>query len=128
MYSPGTEESISLKTTHRTYQQRAYTTKAGYAQLDAVLRECARLYNAALEEWKTVYKVAGVGRTLYDQSKQLTLVRADDPEGWGALHTEIGRGALRRLGRARQAFFRRVKAGEKPVYPRFKSGRHWHTI
>jgi transposase len=31
---------------------------------------------------------------------------------------------LRRLEKAFQAFFRRVKAGEAPGYPRFK-GRHW---
>ena len=35
---------------------------------------------------------------------------------------------LRRADRARQAFYRRVKAGETPGYPRFKSGRRWHTV
>ena len=38
------------------------------------------------------------------------------------------RGVLRRADRARQAFYRRVKAGETPGYPRFKSGRRWHTV
>ena len=117
-----------MSSVHRTYQIRGYTTSQGYGRLDTVLRQCAVLYNAALEEWKTAYKVAGVSRTYYDQCKQLTLVRADDPELWGALNVRIGRGVLRRLGRARQAFFRRVKAGQTPGYPRFKSGRRWHTI
>ena len=35
---------------------------------------------------------------------------------------------LRRLDRARRAFFRRVRAGEKPDYPKHKSGRHWKSI
>ena len=46
----------------------------------------------------------------------------------GALSLQVARGVLRRLDRARQGFFRRVKAGEKPGYPRFKSSRRWHTI
>ena len=65
-----------MKTTHRTYQQRAYTTKAGYAQIDDVLRECARLYNAALEEWKTAYKQVGVSVSMYSQFRELTMVRS----------------------------------------------------
>ena len=114
--------------THRTYQLRGYTTSTGYDLLDAVLRQCAVLYNAALEEWKGAYKQAGVSRTYYDQTKEFTLIRQDDPDMWGALSLHIGRGVLRRLDRARQAFFRRVKTGDVPGYPRFKSGRHWNTI
>lgn len=37
-------------------------------------------------------------------------------------------GVLRRAENARQAFYRRVKAGEKPGFPRFKSRRRWRTI
>ncbi len=92
------------------------------------MTNCARLYNAALEEWRTAYRQAGVSLTMYDQMKELTGIRQDDPDGWGALSLQVGRGVLRRLERARQAFFRRVKAGEKPGYPRFKSSRRWHTI
>ena len=96
--------------------------------MDDVMTNCARLYNAALEEWRTAYRQAGVSRTMYDQMKELTGIRHDDPDGWGALSLQVGRGVLRRLERARQAFFRRVRAGEKPGYPRFKSSRRWHTI
>ena len=113
---------------HRTQRHRAYTSAAGYDRLDDVMTSCARLYNAALEEWRTAYRQAGVSLTMYDQMKELTGIRQDDPGGWGALSLQVGRGVLRRLDRARQAFFRRVKAGEKPGYPRFKSSRRWHTI
>lgn len=40
--------------------------------------------------------------------------------GWGALAVEVARGVIRRRDRASQAFFRRVKSGEAPGYPRFK--------
>ena len=143
------------------YQLRGYLAKAGYEELDGVLARCARLYNAALQEWRDSYSVhAGyvhaldpmTGKrklrkdgsdylynelrvkrkddnppTYYDQLKEFTLVRADD-ESWSSLDVNVGRGVLQRLERAKNAFFRRVKAGEKAGYPRFKSGRRWKTI
>ena len=119
---------------HQTYQVRGYCSPTGYERLDEVNRECARLYNAALQEWRDAYQVTsqwrekGTSPSLYDQMKQFTQVRADDPEGWGGLSQHVGRGVLRRLERARQAFFRRVKAGQKPGYPRFRSSRRWSTV
>ena len=111
---------------HRTYQHRAYTSKGGYARIAEVLRESARLYNAALEEWRWAYR-AGVSVSLYSQYRELTAIRADDAF-WGGISVEVGRGVLRRADRARQAFYRRMGNGETPGYPRFKSGRRWHTI
>ena len=106
---------------HKTYQVRAYANTAGYDRLDNVLRNCARLYNAALEEWQLAYRHKGhalsVSRTKFDQMKELTGIREDDPEFWGAVSSQIGRGVLVRLDRARQAFFRRVQAGDTPGYP-----------
>ena len=111
---------------HKTYQHRAYTSRVGYETLAEVMRESARLYNAALEEWRWAYR-AGVSISLYSQYRELTAIRAGDAF-WGSMSIHVGRGVLRRADRARQAFYRRVKAGETPGYPRFKSGRRWHTI
>ena len=110
----------------RTYQHRAYTSRAGCERLAEVLRESARLYNAALEEWRCAYR-AGVSVSLYSQYRELTAIRSED-NFWGGVSIQVGRGVLRRADRARQGFFRRVGKGETPGYPRFKSGRRWHTI
>ena len=114
--------------THATYQVRAYTSARGYARLERVMRMCARLYNAALREWRDAYSQAGVSRSYVDQFKELTLVRRDDPSGWGSLSVQVGRGVLMRLDRARRAFYRRVERGETPGYPRFKTHSRWRTI
>ena len=111
---------------HKTYQHRAYTSRAGYETLAELIRESARLYNAALEEWRWAYR-AGVSISLYSQYRELTAIRSTD-EFWGSISIQVGRGVLRRADRARQAFYRRVGKGEKPGYPRFKSSRRWHTI
>ena len=113
---------------HQTYQVRLYASRAGYERVDAVLAECAVLYNAALEEWKAAHKATGKSPSLYDQMKQFTLIRKDDPEVWGRLSVQIGRGVLLRKDRACGAFYRRVKAGEIPGYPRFKSRYRYNTI
>ena len=87
----------------------------------------AQLYNAALQERRDAWRMCGETIRLYDQIKALTGLRQDDPE-WAAQSVEIARGTVKRLDRAIQAFFRRIKAGENPGYPRFKSARRWNTL
>ena len=66
--------------------------------------------------------------SLYAQMRELTAIRRDAQDVWGELHTQVSRGVLKRFDKARQAFFRRLKAGEKPGFPRFRSRRRWRTI
>ena len=112
---------------HQTFQQRGYCRRPGYRRLERVLGDCAELYNAALEERRDAYRRKAVSVTLYDQMKQLTGVRADF-EKWAGLDVTIGRGVLVRVDRAMKGFFRRVKAGEAPGYPRFKPRQRYRTL
>jgi transposase len=41
---------------------------------------------------------------------------------------DLAREPLRRVDRAFQAFFRRVKVGQKPGYPRFRSPDRYHSL
>ena len=66
--------------------------------------------------------------TFYSQDAQLKEIRTDDPTQYGRWAFTCERAAIRRLDRAFQAFFRRVKAGEKPGYPRFKGRGWWDSI
>jgi hypothetical protein len=45
-----------------------------------------------------------------------------------ALVYDCERAAIRRLDRAFRGFFRRIKAGHKPGYPRFKGRDSWDSI
>ncbi|MBE1559982.1 RNA-guided endonuclease InsQ/TnpB family protein [Nonomuraea africana] len=82
------------------------------------------LYNAALQERREAYRRAGVSIRYGEQSAQLKEIRAADAQGQGRWSFTSQQQTLRRLNRAFEAFFRRVKAGQKPGYPRFK-GRGW---
>jgi putative transposase len=83
-----------------------------------------QLYNAALEHRKTAYHRAGVTVRYGEQSADLKHIRRADPDGQGRWSFCSQQATLRRLDKAFAAFFRRVKAGQKPGYPRFK-GRGW---
>ena len=115
-----------MSTFHRIYQERAYLRRSGHRRLDRTFSECARLYNAALEHWQAAWRY-GDSVTIYHQFGELTAIRAED-EFWGGMSIGVGRGVLRRLERARQAFYRRCKTGQTPGYPRFRASRRWRTI
>ncbi|MFI0372794.1 RNA-guided endonuclease InsQ/TnpB family protein [Actinomadura sp. 1N219] len=96
--------------------------------LAACLEDHRQLYNAALEHRRTAYRAAGVTVRYGDQSAELKEVRRADPGGQGRWSAGSQQQTLRRLERAFAAFFRRVKDGRCPGYPRFKGRGRFDTI
>ena len=117
-----------LAVTHQTYQHRAYTSPAGYARIAEVLRHNCDLYNGARLERMTAWRQSRKSRTFYDQCRELTNVRADDPDGYGSEAVSLSRGALKRVDRAYSAFYARCKRGEKPGHPRWKPYHRYRTL
>ena len=113
---------------HIAYSQRGYCTKAGYRRLEQVLEDCRALYNAALQERRDAWRMNGVSVSWLDQNRSLTEIRAEWPDREGAVDRRVQRGVLRRVDWAYQAFFRRVRTGEAPGFPRFQSYRRFRTI
>ncbi|KNE80944.1 MULTISPECIES: RNA-guided endonuclease InsQ/TnpB family protein [Streptomyces] len=94
-----------------------------------MLRDHCSLYNGALQERRDAYRHSSRTSVRYgDQSAQLKEIRAFDPECQGRWSFSSQQATLRRLDRAFQAFFRRVKAGGTPGYPRFKGVGHFDTV
>lgn len=91
--------------------------------LEAILESQRQLYNAALEERIDAYRKAGMTRTYIDQTKALTEWRQSDREAC-ALPVSLQRATLKRLEEAYKGFFRRLKAGSKAGFPRFR-GKGW---
>lgn len=100
---------------------RLYPTPKQAAALAAILRSHQQLYNAALEERIDCYRKTGRTLSFADQCKSLTALRAEFPEWAQAANCSSQQMTLRRLDKAFAAFFRRVKAGQTPGFPRFKS-------
>ena len=102
-----------------TYSYRLLPTRRQHRALEAILESQRELYNAALQERISAYRSAGLTRTFWDQTKALTEWRRSDPEG-RALPVNLQRGTLKRLDDAYKAFFRRIEAGSRPGFPRFR--------
>jgi putative transposase len=83
------------------------------------LERCRELYNAALAEQREAYRTAKTTITYTAQAAQLPAIKAVR-EDVAALNAQVLQDVLRRLDNAFAAFFRRVKAGQRPGYPRFR--------
>lgn len=98
---------------------RMYPNAAQTERLEELLGLHQRVYNTALEERIRAYRERGESLSYHDQAKALTQWRATVPALAG-VNAQSQQNTLKRLDRAFQAFFRRVKAGETPGFPRFK--------
>ncbi|WP_019588439.1 RNA-guided endonuclease InsQ/TnpB family protein [Deinococcus apachensis] len=111
----------------KAFRYRLYPTKAQEAVLYEQLRLCRNLYNCALQERRDTYRKAGKTVTGYDQMKYLTEIKAALPEYKG-IYSQVLQDVLKRLDKAFQGFFRRLRAGQAPGYPRFKGCDRYDSI
>jgi putative transposase len=97
--------------------------------LGRMLRDHCSLYNGALQERRDAYRHVSKTTIRYgEQSAQLKEIRSFDQERHGCWSFSSQQATLRRLDKAFAAFFRRVKKGETPGYPRFKGAGHFDTV
>ena len=104
---------------HRTLTSTAKLSPSVHTRLSAFLEQQRLVSNAALEERIGAYRQAGVSVSLYAQNKSLTELRKD--QAFSQYDLKCQRSCLFTLDRAFKGFFRRVKAGQQPGFPRFKS-------
>jgi putative transposase len=95
--------------------------------MGAMLETHRRLYNDALAERKQMWEEAQRSVSYGDQSAQLKAARKTNAF-LAATNFSSCQATLRRLDKAFQSFFRRVKTGETPGYPRFKGRNRFATV
>lgn len=89
--------------------------------LTKMLRDHCSLYNGALQERRDAYRhVSKTGIKYGMQSAQFKEIRSFDPQWQGRWSFSGRQATLRRLDKAFAVFFRRVKSGRTPGYPRFR--------
>lgn len=111
----------------KSFRFKAKLSPSTVRNAERQLRLLCELYNAALQERRDAWQRAGVSISFAHQSRQLTEVRAADPI-YAGINRKVAEDCLRRVDRAFEAFFRRVKVGDKPGYPRFKSRRRYDSF
>jgi putative transposase len=112
----------------RAYKFLLRPTAGQVTAFEACLEDHRQLYNAALEERREAWKMRATSVSYYHQAAQLPEIRKADPGGQRRWSAGSQQQTLRRLDKAFAAFFRRVKAGEKPGYPRFRGRGRFDTV
>lgn len=111
----------------KTFKYRLYPSHAQEQRLLQVLEVCRHWYNMCLEDRKWSYELEGRSIRKNDQIKQSRWYRQTFPQA-NVVFSQTLQSVAIDLSKAFDAFFRRVKAGETPGYPRFKGRDHFHSF
>ena len=106
------------------YKFRLYPTVVQRAQISRNFGCCRYVFNHFLAQRQEQYRETGTSPTRFQQDKSLTMLKRELPWLKEVDSTSL-QATLQDLDAAFQNFFRRVKHGDKPGYPRFKS-KHDH--
>jgi putative transposase len=85
------------------------------------------LYNACLEHRRTLYDKHGLNVSVIDQKNELPEIKKLIPE-YKQVGSQVLQDAVERVDHAFKHFFRRVKRGETPGYPRFKGRDYYKSL
>ena len=106
----------------KSYRLRIYPTIVQIEDMQHTLNTCRFLYNDCLEDRKNAYERTGITVGYYDQQYELK-----NREGIN-IYSKVAQDVLRRLQKAYNDFFDRVKKGEKPGYPRFQGFARYNSF
>lgn len=108
----------------RQFRYRIYPTKKQKNRMNMILSECCWLYNHLLELRIKTYQETNVSLSNYDCQKMFKSIKEERPS-LNVIHSQSVQQVSERIELAFQSFFRRIKSGEKPGFPRFK-GIGWY--
>jgi IS605 OrfB family transposase len=111
----------------KAFQFRLYPKKEQEQKWSWTLSRCRELYNAGLSERRESYKYTGKGVSSYEQKRDLVEIKQIREE-YQDIASHVLQDVMTRLEKAFQNFFRRVKHGEKPGYPRFQGGNRYDSF
>lgn len=104
----------------KAYRYKLKPSKRLANAFEQTLHVCCELYNAGLQERRAAWKLNNVSINFHAQAIQLPEIKTIR-EDVAALYSQVPQDVLRRLSKAFDAFFRRVKQKQTAGFPRFKS-------
>ena len=111
----------------KAYKYKLYPNKEQKEKLQWTLDHCRELYNAALQERRDAWKMCQVCISYNQQAGQLPEIKVIRLE-YNDIHSQVLQDVLRRVKKAYDNFFRRVKEGQAPGYPRFQGYRRYDSF
>jgi putative transposase len=119
-------DTYSLKVI-RNYKFRLYPNKEQERKLLRWLETCRRIYNTALVQRKEAWEKERRSVTRTEQQVWLKEAKKDN-DYFKEVHSQVAQEVLFRVERAFAGFFRRVRNGETPGYPRFKGKGRYKSL
>ena len=111
----------------KSYKYRIYPTKSQETRILNQFSMCHHLYNWSLQERIDYYKSNNKSLSYCDQANKLKVLKQEKP-WFKSVYAQTLQDVLRRLDKAYKNFFRRVKHGETPGFPKFKKKGQWNSI
>ena len=111
----------------KSFQFRLSPNKEQECKMFFTLNRCRELYNAALSERRDSYRYTGKGVSYYDQKRDLPEIK-ELREEYKDIHSQVLQDVILRLDKGMKNFFRRVKNGETPGYPRFQGRNRYDSF
>lgn len=103
----------------KAFKYRLWTNKNQERELGIMLETHRHLYNACLAQKKDAYELEKKSIKYTEQSVWFKAERTTN-DYFARINFSSAQATMRRLDKSFQAFFRRIKTGAKPGYPRFK--------
>jgi putative transposase len=119
--------TVTVGFVQRAFKFRLYPTSKQHDALGLMCAAHAELYNAGLQERRDAWAMRKTSIGVSSQMLQLKEIRTLRPDQavWSFTSQQQ---TLRRLDKAFAAFFRRVKAGDTPGYPRFRAASRFDSV
>ncbi len=111
----------------KSFKYRIYPNRVQEQLILETLEHCRLLYNRLLGERKDAYTKFQHTLSAYTQINSFPVRKEAIPE-LKTVHSQVLQDVAKRLDKAFQAFFQRVKSGEKPGYPRFQPVPRYHSF
>ena len=106
---------------------RLFPTKAQATRLEQSLDACRWVYNKTLDIRKTAWEQEQRPVSYFETKRMLPQWKTEHPF-LDVVHSQVLQNVTERVDLAFKAFFRRVKAGEDPGYPRFRGRDRYDSL
>lgn len=112
----------------KAFKYRIYPTSSQRTKLNKALETCRFVYNSLLEQRKNLYEKEKKSISCFEQQKYVTQTLSLKNSEILKIHSQILQNISVRLDLAFASFFRRIKTGQKPGFPRFKGKNRYNSF
>ncbi len=118
----GVDESL-----HRKAEFSLAPGRARGRRLSKLVSLSREIYNAVVEHRRTAWRIARASVRRFDEFNEIPQLRVLRPDV-ASFGNQFVRGAISRADEAFAGFFRRMRDGETPGFPRFKSHSRFRSV